>query len=233
MTFKMWKYLLISLLCFFGSLKAVETSFLLIRHGETEWNAMKKIQGQLDIPLSERGLKQAEKIAKFLQQDHSDINAIYSSDLARARVTAAKISEKFGLEFSQHTFLREIARGEAEGLTYTEKKEIYDEASHKLNQQYPERKERWKVSEVPGSETYEQAALRIRNILETIEDARRGEKIAVITHGALIEVFLVDIGACETNLHLPNCAVVQISYDPTAESEPFRLVQIASPLSCQ
>ncbi len=140
MSFKTLKYLSLCLLCFLGSLNAAETFFLLIRHGETEWNARQTIQGQLDIPLSEKGMQQAKKIAAFLQQNHSDIQAIYCSDLARARLTAVEISQNFGLDFSQHTFLREIARGAAEGLTYTKKKEIYDGKFLKFQEARPTNK---------------------------------------------------------------------------------------------
>lgn len=225
--FLVWNLYLIS------CLSAAETTFLLIRYGESEWNALQKIQGQIDIPLSANGLLQSEQIAVFLTQNHPDIAAVHSSDLLRASVTAENLSKKLGLYFSQHRSLREISRGAAEGLTYTGKKELYDTLAQKLNEEFPDRKDRWKISEVPGSETYEQAALRIRSTLEKIGTIHREEKVAIVTHGALIEVFLVDIGACETNLHLPNCSIVQISYCPSKEDGPFQLKEISSPLMCK
>lgn len=213
------------------SLTAQETTFLLIRHGESEWNALQKIQGQIDIPLSTKGLQQSEQIADFLSENHPDIVSIHSSDLVRAAITAKNLADKLNLTFSQHPSLREIGRGDAEGLTYTGKKEVYDSLAKTLDEMYPNRTDRWKVSEVPGSETYEQASCRIRSTLEKIGSTNLEKKAAIITHGALIEVFLVDIGACETNLHLPNCSIVEISYCPTRKHEPFQLIQISSPLT--
>lgn len=232
MLYRIIPYLAIWNLCLIFSVTGEETTFLLIRHGESEWNALQKIQGQIDIPLSAKGLLQSEQIANLLVLNHPDITSIHSSDLTRAHATAENLAKKLGLDFVQHSSLREIGRGAAEGLTYIGKKEVYDSLAQELNEKYPDRKDRWKVSEVPGSETYEQAAFRIRSTLEEIGHDHPQEKIAIITHGALIEVFLVDIGECETNLHLPNCAVVQISYCPTRKV-PFQLVQISSPLECQ
>ncbi|MBS0627525.1 MAG: histidine phosphatase family protein, partial [Verrucomicrobia bacterium] len=60
------------------------TTFLIVRHGETDWNRVGTIQGQKDIPLNETGILQAQKCSICISNRHKDIAAIYSSDLLRA-----------------------------------------------------------------------------------------------------------------------------------------------------
>lgn len=72
---------LICTLTIVSSLYAKEVSLLLIRHGETNWNAEKRAQGHSDIPLNEKGIEQAKATAEKLFQEHSDIIAIYSIEV--------------------------------------------------------------------------------------------------------------------------------------------------------
>lgn len=89
-----------------------------MRHGRTEWNAARRFQGQIDIPLSDEGREQALATAAALASEPLD--AIVSSDLSRALDTAAAIAERHGLEVSADGRLREFAFGEWEGLTWDE-----------------------------------------------------------------------------------------------------------------
>ena len=66
------------------------TRLIAVRHGETAWNVESRLQGQLDIPLNERGLEQARRTAHWLAEDKPDV--VISSDLARARATAQAIA---------------------------------------------------------------------------------------------------------------------------------------------
>src|SRR5690242_8010536 len=103
-----------------------ETYFLLIRHGETAWNAEKKLQGQVDIPLNANGIAQAEELAKKIFEDHPDIAPIlYSSDLQRAFATAQKTKERFQFEeIIQRRDLRECAYGKMEGMSAEERESL-------------------------------------------------------------------------------------------------------------
>lgn len=94
------------------------TRLLLLRHGETAWNAETRIQGQLDIALNERGLWQAERLAQALAGE--DLAAVYSSDLLRAHATAAALARHHGLPVLADAALRERGFGRFEGLTYAE-----------------------------------------------------------------------------------------------------------------
>src|SRR5678816_4395189 len=91
------------------------TTLLLIRHGETAWNAEHRIQGQLDIPLSPLGILQSARLADCLA--HEPIDAVYSSGQSRAWLTAAPLAARLGLEVIAEPRLRERSFGIFEGLT--------------------------------------------------------------------------------------------------------------------
>src|SRR5690349_6665287 len=94
------------------------TEILLIRHGETAWNAARRLQGHLDIPLNDHGQRQAEAVARALQD--TPIDAIYSSDLQRARATAQPLADAHDLALQLDAALRERCFGAFEGLIYEE-----------------------------------------------------------------------------------------------------------------
>lgn len=88
-----------------------------VRHGETEWNRLRKIQGQTDIPLNETGKQQAALAADRLV--HETWDGIYASDLARARQTAEIISDRLGVKIlGLDARLRERGFGSLEGTLY-------------------------------------------------------------------------------------------------------------------
>jgi len=90
------------------------TTFGFIRHGNTDWNIAKRVQGQTDVPLNETGRRQAEALADRLASEPWD--ALISSDLARARETADIINRPFGHPIRMDTRLREQGYGRLEGM---------------------------------------------------------------------------------------------------------------------
>ena len=98
------------------------TTLLLVRHGETDWNADGRLQGQTDRPLSDFGRRQARQLAEEL--DGEEFEAIYSSDLARARETAEIVGERLGLAVALDPDLREKDWGTWEGLTAVERDRV-------------------------------------------------------------------------------------------------------------
>ena len=94
------------------------TRLCLVRHGETAWNAERRIQGQLDVPLSSTGHAQARATANWLAQE--DFAAIYSSDLSRALHTAEAVAHLLRLPIGQQVALRERHYGVLQGLTFDE-----------------------------------------------------------------------------------------------------------------
>ncbi|HKN64431.1 MAG TPA: histidine phosphatase family protein [Gaiellaceae bacterium] len=98
------------------------TTLLLVRHGETDWNADGRLQGHTNRQLSDYGRRQAQKLAEELAGD--EIEAIYSSDLARARETAEIVGERLGLAVELDPDLREKNWGTWEGLTSVERDRV-------------------------------------------------------------------------------------------------------------
>jgi broad specificity phosphatase PhoE len=98
------------------------TTLLLVRHGETDWNADGRLQGHTDRPLSDFGRRQAQQLAAELEGD--ELEAIYSSDLTRARETAEIVGERLGLPVALDPDLREKDWGSWEGLTAVERDRV-------------------------------------------------------------------------------------------------------------
>jgi broad specificity phosphatase PhoE len=98
------------------------TTLLLVRHGETDWNADGRLQGQTDRPLSDFGRRQARQLADELAAE--ELDAIYSSDLVRARETAEMVGQRVGLPIELDPDLREKDWGSWEGLTGVERDRV-------------------------------------------------------------------------------------------------------------
>ena len=98
------------------------TTLLLVRHGETDWNADGRLQGHTDRPLSDFGRRQARRLAKELGDEPFD--AVYASDLSRARETAEIVGERLGLPVVLDQDLREKDWGNWEGLTAAERDRV-------------------------------------------------------------------------------------------------------------
>src|SRR5215217_8566820 len=96
----------------------MKTELILLRHGETEWNALGLLQGHRDSPLSAEGLRQADALAARLAT--VSFSALYSSDLGRALQTAGRIAARTGHQVHADARLRERGLGVLEGLTREE-----------------------------------------------------------------------------------------------------------------
>lgn len=158
------------------------THFWLIRHGETEWNALKRLQGWLDIPLSETGRKQAVQLRHFLHSNEfgHTIHAVFSSDLSRASETARLAAgEHFGL-LQERADLRERCYGIYEGRDWA-----------LLNGSDPERPHvnfRELHQAVEGGESLAEFAARIQTAFETLATDYAGKNLMVFAHGGVIDI---------------------------------------------
>jgi broad specificity phosphatase PhoE len=151
------------------------TTILIARHGESDWNRERRWQGHADRPLTERGREQARALAARLA--HIDIDAVYSSDLRRARDTAAVVAESQALELQIVPELREVDVGSWSGLTRSEAEE-----------RFPEGFARWS-SGFPGwedGETYEAMTQRVLEAVHRIAAANDGDRMLVVSHGGPI-----------------------------------------------
>ncbi len=155
----------------------------LVRHGETEWNRMGRIQGWEDIPLSREGIMQAHVLREKLKD--VPLHAVYSSDLSRAIQTAEIIAEPHGLEVIPLWGLREAKRGLLNGLTYKEIEEQYpDFLRNFIRDPYRTRP--------PEGESLEDSEQRVRQALELIREENPGKNVLIVSH-ALINVIIRSI----------------------------------------
>jgi broad specificity phosphatase PhoE len=174
---------------------------VLVRHGRTSWNAEGRAQGHADVSLDDTGRDQAEAMAPAVAA--YDPVLLVSSDLARARETAAFLEKETGLTATEDVRLREHDLGERTGLTREESAERFDgEAA-------------WDVhahADVPGAESAEQVALRIVPAsLEVLELLRPGETAVLVVHGAASRIAVTGllgwpVGTADGLAALDNCA---------------------------
>ena len=143
------------------------TELLLVRHGETDWNAELRWQGHADPPLNARGREQARALAEQLSGERFD--AVYTSDLRRARETADEVAARLGIEPVPLADLREVDVGEWSGLTYAE-----------IEARWPGA-ERWHVGETPEAMA-ERVVAAARRIAAEHPDGR----VLLVSHGGPI-----------------------------------------------
>lgn len=149
------------------------TKLILVRHGETDWNRADRIQGWLDIPLNEEGIKQAERLAKELSG--MKLAAIYSSPLKRALQTAKAIAEKRHLKIKKASNLKEINQGKWQGL-------LVSEAGKRYKKLYS----RWLCEPLevrpPEGESLEEVSRRVEKACRRIVESHPGETVCLVTH---------------------------------------------------
>ena len=160
-------------------MQSVELTF--VRHGETQQNIEGVLQGHLNAPLNEKGLREAEEISQYIRKFDFDI--IFSSDLLRALQCAEKIKQYFpNTKFIEEPLLRERYFGKHQGkkltdlgykdLTYlTMVKHLYE-------------------CNCPGGETNKQVINRIKKFIDICFREYQGKKILVITHGGIVMLAL-------------------------------------------
>ncbi len=155
------------------------TRLILIRHGETDWNRSRTIQGQRDIPLNDTGLAQAQALARHLAAE--PIRAVYSSDLARARETARAIAEAHGLSIVDEPGLRERHWGRFQGFRFDEIAHLAPEAHARMLVREPD------YAVDGGGESIVMLVDRVREVLGRLARAHAGESIVAIGHGGVLD----------------------------------------------
>jgi broad specificity phosphatase PhoE len=148
------------------------TNFFLVRHGETDWNRLGRIQGATDIPLNDTGRDQARATGEKMQGRKWDV--IVSSPLSRALETARIIASCIGLP--EPTPVQEIVErnyGEAEGMTGPELEAFYPDDTP-----------------VPGRETRDAVKVRVLAAMHSIAAANKGKNVIIVAHGGVIRALL-------------------------------------------
>ncbi len=150
----------------------------LVRHGQTPYNAERRLQGQTDIPLSETGRGQARALGERLKNEGARFDALYCSRLKRARETASIVGEYLGLEPKVIDGVEEIGFGLFENHTFEECAALYPEA-------YADFLEKGSGSNAHGGETGSMVFERARRALLSLPEAEKGSAL-VVAHGAVI-----------------------------------------------
>jgi broad specificity phosphatase PhoE len=148
---------------------------LLARHGETDWNRDRRWQGHADRPLTARGRAQAADLAARLAD--LPLDAVYASDLRRARDTAEPVATAHGIELVQLPELREVNVGSWQGLTREE-----------AEARFPAGFQRWREGGTgwESGESYGEMSARVLAAVKRIANEHRGGRVLVVTHGGPI-----------------------------------------------
>ncbi len=158
------------------------TEIILVRHGETDWNLRKCFQGQIDVPLNERGLDQARRLARQLHSEGLRFDAVVSSDLNRARQTAEPACRLLGLTLRSDAAWREQAFGVLEG-----------QSVDALRSEHPELHAQWQRHDpdyaLPGgAESRREFSARILTAAHHLAAHHRGARVLVLTHGGALDM---------------------------------------------
>lgn len=189
------------------------TTFIFVRHGQSEANVNKIFTGQSNIPLSPLGEKQAACTGEFISENFK-IDAVYASDLRRAYDTARIITSKLGIPEDQiHTDkeLREINAGKWEGMYFSD-----------IPEKYPEDYFNWAnnadICRFPGGESTQEAFLRVYNKISEISEENSGKTVLVVFHAMPLKLLLsyAENGRLDSKLNsfdFPNASVSIAEYE--------------------
>jgi probable phosphoglycerate mutase len=159
----------------------MKTLVYLVRHGETFWNREQRLQGQLDSPLTEEGIRQTTALADKLSDIRFD--AVYSSDLERARRTTHILTSRSNnIPIIYDDRIRERHFGSFQGLTWDEiSQQFPDDASRELSGN--------PMNQVPGGESKHQLLTRAIAFFDDIAIRHHAQKVLVVSHGGILNVW--------------------------------------------
>lgn len=170
------------------------TTICLIRHGETEWNKIGRIQGTTDVPLNETGKLQARACGSHLTGESWDV--IVTSPLKRAKQTAAIINETMRLPIFEMPEFQEKHFGKAEGMTVEERYGLYPDKNY------------------PGQEQAEEFHGRLSKGLAQLNEQFGNQRVLVVAHGGVINAILEQLahGEYDGEVRLQNGGMNHLAY---------------------
>lgn len=167
--------------------------FYFVRHGETDWNVMKHIQGQTDTELNSKGISQAYETAEKIAAGNYGITEIYSSRQKRAVKTAEIIGEKLGIVPVIKPGLEEMTFGDWEGHSWTDVKEIFKDHY-----------ELWvtdrRYTRTPNGESYNDVLMRVISALKEIAAGKPEGNVLIASHSAVIRILLTYVNGQDFNI---------------------------------
>jgi probable phosphoglycerate mutase len=198
----------------------------LVRHGETVWNAARRIQGQSDSPLTEKGEQQAHQVGERVKS--LGITHVIASDLGRTRRTAEIIADACGCTVTLDARLRELNMGCLEqrpldGLTEEEenwRKTLVDGTT---------------AGRIPGGESMAEMAARMHEALNALLELPAGSRPLIVSHGMALGVLVSTIlglpAHAERRLRLRNCSISRVDHQQSAWLAAGWVVETAGDIS--
>lgn len=186
------------------------TTLLLIRHGQSEANLSRVFAGNYDAPLTELGLRQAEKTAEFITENYK-VDCVYASDLIRAFETGKTVANALNLPITPNGGLREIRAGKWEALPF-------DDIVIKFPEEYKKWREDIGNSSCPDGESVKALGERVMETLTEIAEENDGKTVIIATHATPIRVSrtLIEYGNLAPMQDVPwvsNASVTELIYD--------------------
>ncbi len=157
------------------------TKICFVRHGETDWNAEKRMQGHIDIPLNAQGVTQAKRLANALLRTGHSFDRIYSSDLGRAFHTAKAIASAQSLQITMHPDLRERHVGKLQGLLLADAPQVEPEL-------WKRHLARDLEFDLEGGESILEFHARMQRMLDHLLTKHTGEQILAVSHGGSLDM---------------------------------------------
>jgi phosphoserine phosphatase len=161
------------------------TRFILVRHGQTEWNRVERFRGRADVPLNDTGIAQAETTGRRVATEWTP-GAIYSSPLARSVKTAEAIAKHFNLQVQIHAGLADIDYGEWQGLTPEEARQRWQE---QIDAWYNQPQE----AHIPGGESLDDLRDRGMQMVKELAVQHTGETIVMVGHTVINRIILLGV----------------------------------------
>lgn len=179
----------------------------LVRHGETQWNAERRLQGQSNSPLTSQGEQQAKRVGERLTS--YGITHIISSDLGRARQTADIIAECIGCPVTTDSRLRELNMGVLETRKLSELSTEEEQWRHSLINGTPD-------GRIPGGESMAEAAARMQQALNACRELPEGSRALLVSHGMALGTLLNTLlglpAWAERRIRLRNGSLSRVDY---------------------
>ncbi len=187
------------------------TRIIAVRHGETDWNLVSRIQGHTDIALNATGETQAAQLAQALRSEQ--IDAVYASDLQRALATGSAVAEATSAQLFPEPGLRERNFGALEGRSFAQ-----------IEVEFPEQALRWRKRDPQfapqGGESLLQLEIRVAALVARLASQHVGGHIVLATHGGVLDMLYrlatgQALQAART-WQLPNAAINRLLWTPDA-----------------
>ncbi|MDB4940139.1 MAG: phosphoglycerate mutase, 2,3-bisphosphoglycerate-dependent phosphoglycerate mutase [Candidatus Doudnabacteria bacterium] len=198
-----------------------QTIIYIVRHGQTQMNTENRLQGRVDSPLTELGIKQAQALGEKFKEIGFD--AIYSSPAGRARDTAKHLKLERALDVMVVDDLAERSFGSSEGITMEESMVLYKDKHEEYRVLNTEERTKFKFTE--DSENDIEVAERFLKALKTIAEANYGKTLLIVSHGGTLRSVLARFDRNYYNrqmYQINNTAWAKISYD----GDNFKLLEI-------